>query len=200
MSVFSEGAALVFKKPFTQKIGKLEIDIVSQTGITEKVNLTSNPIEGGFNTDNARDEPTEIIITGLISSFSLKNSKIKQISSLAEGKIPNRLKDAHDELYSLKEKKEPITLIMKYKSYKDMFITRLDMTNSAGDGESFRFTITFQKVNIVKSELVLIKKDSAKKRNNYGRQSSGNKQPNVPPKVKPQTQTIGLGEFLKRLF
>jgi hypothetical protein len=199
MSFFTDAAAIIFKEPFTQKVGKLEIDIVSQTGITESTTLTNNPIEGGFNTDNATDEPTKITITGIISSFSLKNSKLKQISSLAKGKIPNRLKDAHDELYRLKKEKEPVTLVMKYKSYPNMFMSLLDMPKEAGDGETFRFTVTFQEINIVESQLVSIdnsriKKDSAKKQSSFGRQVGGTKTP-APP-LKP----ITLGQFIKSLF
>ena len=199
MSVFTDAAAIIFKEPFTQKVGKLEIDIVLQRGITERTTISNNPIEGGFNTDNVVDEPTEITLTCIISSFSLKNSKLKQISSLAKGKIPNRLKDAHDELYRLNAEKEPVTLVMKYKSYPDMFMSLLDMPSEAGDGETFRFTVTFQKINIVESQLVSIdnsriKKDSAKKQSSFGRQVGGTKTP--APALKP----ITLGQFIKSLF
>lgn len=199
MSVFTDAAAIIFKEPFTQKIGKLEIDIVLQRGITERTTISNNPIEGGFNTDNVVDEPTEITLTCIISSFSLKNSKLKQISSLAKGKIPNRLKDAHDELYRLNAEKEPVTLVMKYKSYPDMFMSLLDMPSEAGDGETFRFTVTFKKINIVESQLVSIdnsriKKDSAKKQSSFGRQVGGTKTP--APALKP----ITLGQFIKSLF
>ena len=201
MSFFTDAAAIIFKKPFTQKVGKLEIDIINQRGISEKTTLSNNPIEGGFNTDNAKDDPTEITLTCTISAFSLKNSVIKQISTLAKGKIPNRLKEAHDELYRLKIDKEPITLVMKYKSYPNMFMTMLDMPSEAGDGETFRFTVRFQQINIVKSQLVsinnsIIKKDSAKKQSSFGRQVGGNKTP--APAVKPSS--ITLGQFIKSLF
>jgi hypothetical protein len=86
MSFFTNAAAIIFKQPFTQKIGKLEVDIVSSRNISEKVSLTSNPIEGGFNTDNAKDEPTEIVIVGIISKFSLKNSKTMNCIEFLEQK------------------------------------------------------------------------------------------------------------------
>lgn len=198
MSFFTNAAAIIFKQPFTQKIGKLEVDIVSSRNISEKVSLTSNPIEGGFNTDNAKDEPTEIIITGIISKFSLKNSKIKQITTLASGNIPNRLKEAHDELYRIFKNKEPIALVMKFKSYSSMVMTNLGMPNDANDGETFRFTATFKEARIVESQLVSInnlriKTDSAKKESSFGRQVGESK--DFTPSSK-----ISLGQFIKSLF
>lgn len=198
MSFFTNAAAIIFKQPFTQKIGKLEVDIVSSRNISEKVSLTSNPIEGGFNTDNAKDEPTEIVIVGIISKFSLKNSKIKQITTLASGNIPNRLKEAHDELYRIFRAKEPIKLVMKFSEYPNMVMTNLDMPNDANDGETFRFTATFREVRIVFSQSVAIdnskiKTDSAKKESSFGRQAGENKDFTPPSK-------ISLGQFIKSLF
>jgi hypothetical protein len=198
MSFFTNAAAIIFKQPFSQKIGKLEVDIVSSRNISEKVSLTNNPIEGGFNTDNAKDEPTEISITGRISKFSLKNSKISQLTTLAKGNIPNRLKEAHDELYRIKNEKEPITLVMKFKSYSSMVMTNLYMPNDATDGESFRFTAIFKEARIVESQLVSldnsrIKTDSAKKESSFGRQVGENKDFSPPSK-------ITLGQFVRSLF
>ena len=195
MSFFTNASAIIFKKRFTQQIGKLEIDIVSSRNITEKVALTSNPIEGGFNTDHARDEPTQIIITGVISTFSLNNSKITQLTTLGTGEIPNRLKEAHDELRNIKDAKEPINLIMKYRTYSSMVMIGLDMPNDATDGESFRFTATFQEARIVTSLLMStdnskISLDSAKKKSSYGRQ----------PTEKREFKMLSLTELWKRKF
>jgi len=198
MSFFTNAAAIIFKEPFSQKIGKLEVDITSSRSISEKVSLTNNPIEGGFNTDNAKDEPTEITISGIISKFSLKNSKISQLTTLAKGNIPNRLKEAHDELYRIFMAKEPIRLLMKFKYYDSMVMTNLDMPNDATDGESFRFTAIFKEARIVESQLVSldnsrIKTDSAKKASSFGRQVG--EQKSFTPKPK-----ITLVQFVRSLF
>lgn len=192
MSSFTDSATIIFKQPFSQKIGALEIDIVSSRNISEKVSLTNNPIEGGFITDNAKDEPSEIIISGIISKFSLKSSLT------TSGLILNRLKSAHDELYRIKNEKEPITLVMKFKTYPNMVMTNLDMMSDQNEGESFRFTATFKEIRIVESQLVdignlRIKTDSAKKQSSAGRQVGGQKNFDPPPK-------ITLLEFLKSLF
>lgn len=198
MSFITDAAAIIFKEPFGQKIGKLEIDIVSTRNISERVSLTNNLVEGGFNTDDAKDEPTEISMTGIISKFSLKNSKISQLTTLAKGSIPNRLKDAHDELYRIKNEKEPITLVMKFKSYPNMVMTNLDILGDVSDGESLRFTTIFKEVRIVSSQLVSldnskIKTDTAKKESSFGRQV-GEKKSFTPP------AKITLGQFVKSLF
>jgi hypothetical protein len=198
MSFFSEAASIIFKQPFTQKLGKLEVDIVSSRNITEKVSISNNPIEGGFNTDNAKDEPTEISVSGIISKFSLKNSKITQVTTLLSGSIPNRLKDAHDELYRIKNEKEPITLVMKYKSYSNMLLSSLNFPDEANSGETLRFTAVFKEIRIVESQLVSldnsrIKTDSAKKKSSFGRQTGTEKA--FEPK-----STISLGQFVKSLF
>lgn len=202
MSFFSDAAAIIFKTPFKQKVGKLEIDILDSRGISEKSTLSSNPIEdGSFITDNIRKEPTEISISARISSFSLNNSVIKQVSSLIKGKIPNRLKDAHDELYRLYDAQEPITLVTKFKSYENMVMTSLDFGSDAGDGEVLRFSVSFKEVQIAESQLVSvanskIKNETAKKQSNFGRQVGGAATP--APAV--STGNITFGQFVKNLF
>lgn len=201
MSFFTDAAAIIFKQPFVQKVGKIEIDILEAIGIDEKTTLTNNPIEGGFNTDNAKDEPTEIRLSARISAYSLKNSVISQISSLARGKIPNRLKDAHDELYRIRTEQEPITLVTKYRSYDNMFMTSLSFSRDAGDGEELKFSVVFSEVRIAESQLVSIensriKTDNAKKQSSFGRQVAGDKTP--APALKPSN--ITLGQFVKSLF
>lgn len=202
MSFIESAVNLIFANPVTQKIGNISIDIVSQRSISEKTNVTNNPTEKGFVTDNARDEPTEISITGIISSYSLNKSTLSSISSLAAGKIPNRLIEVHNELYRIKNDKEPIILKMKYKIYENMFLTSLDMPADAGDGDSFRFTANFKEIKIATSQLISvdntkIKKDSAKKQSNFGRQSTTTKTAAVPDAVKPD---LTLTQFVKELF
>ena len=198
MSFFSETAAIIFKQPFTQKLGKLEVDIVSSRNISEKVSITNNPIEGGFNTDNARDEPTEISFSGIISKFSLKNSKVTQVTTLLTGNIPNRLKDAYDELYRIRNEKEPITLVMKYSTFPNMLLKSLNFPEESNNGETLRFTVVFKEIIIVESQLTIldnsrIKTDSAKKASSFGRQTGTEK--DFVPK-----SSITLGQFFKSLF
>lgn len=201
MSFFTDAAAIIFKQPFTQKIGKLTLDIVNQRGISEKSTVTKNPIEGGFNSDNIKREPTVISFTATISSFSLKNSVVSQLTSLAKGKIPNRLKEAHDELYRLYDDQEPITLVMKFKTYDNMIMSSLDIPSETGDGEVLRFAVTFEEINIAESQLISIdnskiKNDNAKKQSNFGRQTGGTK--DAAPAVAPSN--ITFGKFVKSLF
>lgn len=201
MSFFTQAAAIIFKTSFSQKIGKLEIDILDSVGIDEKTSITDNPIEGGFNTDNAQDDPTEISFNGRMSAFSIKNSFISKISSIAFGKSSNRLKDAHDELYRIRDDKEPITLVTKYKSYDNMLMSSLSFPRDAGNGEELRFNVTFKEIRIAESQLISvdnskISKDSAKKLSNFGRQVGGDKV--AAPALKPSN--ITLGQFVKSLF
>lgn len=202
MSYFTEQASIIFKSQFSQKIRKLDIDILDAIGIDEKTTLTNNPIEGGkFNTDNARDEPTEITINGRISAFSIRNFSITRLSSLAVGKGLNRLKDAHDELYAIKAAKEPISLVTKYRTYDNMFLSGLNMPRDAGDGEEFRFTVTFSEVRFAESQLVSvanssIKNDNAKKQSSFGRQVGATK--TASPAIKPSQ--ITFVQFIKTLF
>lgn len=199
MSFFSEAAALIFKDPFKQLIGKLEIDILDSRQISEKTILTSNPVESGsYITDHAIDEPTDISFNARISKFSLNNSKLDQLSTLASGKIPNRLKDAHDELYRIKKEKQPITLITKFKTYNDMFLTELNFNSDAGDGEVLKFSVRFQHLRIVESQLVSvpnsrIKIETAKKQSAYGRQTA-------KPLVAQPEENITFGQFIGTLF
>jgi hypothetical protein len=202
MSFFTEAAAIIFKTPFRQKIGKIEIDILDNRAISERSTLASNPIEdGSLITDNIRRENTEISFNARMSSFSLNNSLISQISSLASGKIPNRLKEAHDELYRLYNSQNPIILVSKYKSYKNMIMTALDFASDPGDGEVLRFAVSFKEIQIAESQLVTvanskIKVDNAKKQSNFGRQVAGTTTP--APLENPGN--ITFGQFVTSLF
>jgi hypothetical protein len=202
MSLISEAAAIIFKSPFKQEIGKLEIDILDNRDIVEKTIITSNPVESGtYINDHAIDEPTEISFNARISKFSLNNSKLAQLSSLAKGKIPNRLKDAHDELYRIKEEKEPILLITKFRAYENMFLTYLNFPSDAGDGEVLKFAVRFQQLNIVESQLVSIpnsriKIETAQKQSSYGKQTA---KP-LTPSPALNSGNITFGQFLNTLF
>lgn len=199
--MIGELATLIFKSPFKQQIGKLEIDILDNRSVTEKRQITSNPVESGARTtDHIIDEPTQISFSARISKFSLNNSKLSQLTSLAKGKIPNRLKDAYDELYRIKDEKEPITIITKYRSYENMMISDLNFSDDSGDGEILKFSISFQQIKIVESQLVSIPNsrisiETAKKQNAYGRQTS--KKLIAPPKPE---ENITFGQFVKSLF
>ena len=195
MSSFTDEAAVLFKEPFTQKIGALIVDIITLRNITEKMSVTSNPIEGAFTTNNARFLPVEIEINGIMSKYSLRNSLIRR--ALSGGRKPNTLKDAHDELYRIFVSKEPIELVTKYKSYKNMIMSQLNIATNIGDGDTLRFNTTFTEARIVSSQLVTIdnsqiKTDTAKKQTAVGRQAGATK--DFSPT---ETGTIGLGTFLK---
>lgn len=200
--MFGSLVSLIFKIPFKQKIGKLDIDILDSRRIVERSIITSSPIESGsYINDHIIDEPTEISITGRISKFSLNNSKLSQLSSLVKGKIPNRLKDAHDELYRLKEEKEPFILITKFKAYEDMIISSLEFLSDPNDGDVLKFSVVFTKLNIIESQIVSIPNsrilsESAKNLSSFGRQIA---KP-ITPSPAVSSKNISFGQFIKSLF
>ena len=198
MSIITNAAAILFKRTFSQKIGRLEIDIVEDRTITEKVTITRNPVGNSFITDNARDEPTEISIVGEISAFSLKSSLINNLFKLSLGDTYNRLKEAHDELYRIKNEKKPISIVSKYKTYENMILLSLSFFSKPGDGETLRFSCVFQEVRIAESQLVnipnsKIKVDTAKNQTSFGREVAEVKDFEPQPK-------LTLIEFFKSLF
>ena len=207
ISEITNKAKIIFGR-FEQKIDVIELDLVSSRSISEKTEITQNPVEGGFINDHIRDEPTEIVITAIISKFSIRLRNLGQANlgvittaqSFLSGGSPtrqqNRLQVVHDQLYALKDKKEPITLKMPRKDYFNMFLTSLDFPNDPNDGESLRFTASFKEVRFATSQTVAvdnskIKTDSAKKKVNLGRQTAKPITPEIPTKP-----NISLFQFL----
>lgn len=185
MTILTNSASLIFKQGnFQQKIGKLDIDVVTGKKVSKKVALTNNIIEGSFVTSNARKLPTEIRIDGLISEYSIKRSLLARLTSSND--ISNILKDAHDELNRIIDAEEPITIVMNYKAYKNMIMTDFDMPSDPGDGVIFKFSAQFKEARIVSSQLVnvdnsVISKDSAKKKTSLGRKVGTEKVVAPPP-------------------
>lgn len=206
MSFVSDVASLIFKQKFSQKVGRLDIDIVSSRAVSETLTITNNPVENGFVSDHVKKEPTEINMSGIISKYSLRNSIITSVTSLITNSLPNRLKDAHDELYRLFYEQEPITLVLKYKSYSNMVLTNLDMPEDPLDGETFRFNLNFKEVRIVQSQLVSlenskIKDDTAKQKTSYARQTtSPTSTPTADTTPTTDQSTITLTQFIKSVF
>ncbi|MEE8299293.1 MAG: hypothetical protein V3R67_07935, partial [Thermodesulfobacteriota bacterium] len=72
------------------------------------------------------------------------------------GKTGNRVRDAHNALLELMEKKIPVTLITGLQAHTHMRLTSYTPIETARDGLSLRFTMSFQEVLIAISEQVVI--------------------------------------------
>lgn len=207
ISEITDKAKIIFGR-FEQKIGVIELDLVSQRSISEKTEITQNPIEGGIINDHARIMPTEISISAVISKFSIRISNYAQANlgvlataqDIFTGKNPqrqqNRLQVVHDQLYKLRDTKEPITLKMPRKDYNNMFLASLDFSEDSNTGESLRFTASFKEVKFATSQLALvdnskIKNENGKKKINLGRQAANPTTSSIPTKPK-----ISLWNFL----
>lgn len=211
ISEITNKAKIIFGR-FEQKIDVIELDLVSSRSISEKTEITQNPVEGGFINDHIRDQPTEIVITAIISKFSIRLRNFAQanlgaittaqsfLTAPTPDKQPqrqqNRLQVVHDQLYALKDKKEPIILKMPRKDYENMFLASLDFSDDPNTGESLRFTASFKEVKFATSQTTTIdnskiKTQSAKKKENIGRQTANPATPAIP------TKPIGLWDFIK---
>ena len=208
MNFISDAAKIIFKFPFQQQveaeaIGFIDLDLVDSRNVSERTEISTNPIEQGFINDNAIHSPTEITLTGRMSEFSLKSSilsanGVANATSLLSGKGSiNRLQQAHDLLYQIRDRKQPITLKFPRKEYTNMFLVGLDLPNEVNDGKVLRFNLLFRQINIVSSQLVQIenpkiKTQNAKKKSDFGRQTTSSKTASIP--TKPQ---ISLWSFIK---
>lgn len=199
---YSDIASFIFKKQFSQTLGELPIDLVVSRNISEKVNITDNPVEAGkFITDHAYDQPVEIDLNCVISDYSIKNNLFSN-SILAFGRQPNKIINAKNQLKRLKDAKTPITVATKNHIYTNMLISYINFRESAQTGESLTFDIGFREIQIASSQFVAIdnskiRTDNAKAKSSFGVQTN-NQDDAVAPPVAPSK--ITLTQFVKNIF
>ena len=201
LNFVSDAAKILFKSPFKQKIGKIEILLISSRETTKSASLTKNPIEdGSLVSDHIVRENDQVVLTGKISEFSVQNSILSSALRLENPFKFNsaKLDDVYKELVRIFEAREPIDLILPREKFKNMVLTNLRFPESPGSAKVLIFDATFEKANIVFSETRLLTNSKvslprARQKTSFGNQVSA-------PATPAPKSTITLTEFFKGIF
>jgi hypothetical protein len=137
-----------------EKVTRIEgewIDVTLDANMNEvstvSASVTSYPVEDGSDiSDNAVDEPDEIQIDGLITNTPADLEDALLASD-------TRAEDAYDDLITLKEKKETVTISTTARAFEDMFITQVSRTRNASVGDAVQFSLTARKIRKVQSSV-----------------------------------------------
>lgn len=161
--------ATFFNKIKPAQIGQLKIDakLSEMADLTSKV--TSNPVETGKTIqNNIVTDPAKITFVGYIS-----NAPIQILGGLLNKDVNNksRAQSAHDYLYNLWAGQSLITVVTKYKVYKNMAITNLTPMQNRQTGDGLDFTIQLSQINFVSSKTVKIPGNNVSPKNSKDKQA-----------------------------
>jgi hypothetical protein len=138
--------------------GEAIIDIDATISMTSNMTATasSSPIEdGSLVTDN-------VVLNNRM--LNINDAIIQKVSlttlSIGSNPFANRAKDGYDLIKEYWENKIPFTVITKLDRFSPVVITSFVPRNSAEVGDSLRFSITLEELQIVESlEIILPAKD-----------------------------------------
>lgn len=144
--------------PKRTKIGDVTLDATISVRFSERVALTQYPVEEGANTtDHAREEPEDLTIEGVLSSFPLSKEERDQRGELERGGGNGYAEDQYETLRGYKAKRETLTVVTAPRTLENMVLTGLDRVVDSKLGGAVKFTATFKEIRFVKTENVRLK-------------------------------------------
>lgn len=167
------------------KIGNLVLDATMREnhGMTSKV--TEFPVEDGAAiSDNIVNNPREVTVEGLISNSPTqilggrldKQARGTVVNGKLFGKNINRAELAFQELERMHDAKELVTLVGRFKTYKNMAMTEAPVNRTPQDGDVIQFSVSFREVRKVSLQTasfkaLFTKKETAQPVKNKGQQT-----------------------------
>jgi hypothetical protein len=154
-------------------VGILNLDATISHNITANAQVTEHPVEDGSTiTDNFRDDPIDITVTGLVT-----NHPTRVGLGLPAARDDSRSQTAQDTLYEIRNNRELITLVDELKTYRNMAMTGLDMPRDRTTRNALRFTARFKQVELVGAQVAQLEdtdqvKDVATPTSDLGKQTA----------------------------
>lgn len=142
---------LIFKEQ--NLIDTIELDVTLSEGATATATVTKNPVEKGADvTDHIRIEPMKFFTTGVISDTPLIFG-----GNFVKGW--NRLSlENWDKLLKLQASKKLFTLQQNLKSYSNVAIVSLDVTQDSNTSNALIFTCNMEEIIQVGTEILAVNK------------------------------------------
>lgn len=158
-------AQILFSLGMPKSIGFIPIDAFPEEDHHSLVTVTTMPVEDGSTiSDNAVEEPDELMITGICGPASILNpiSSITNIgAAIGAGVSPfqavtSRTLDVDQALYQLKHTRQPVTVVTGLRVYQNMMIMDYRVRRDKDTGGALVFIIQFREIIIVESQTTTV--------------------------------------------
>lgn len=138
---------LFFKANRNYKVGAITLDLLLSEEHMFSSEITQYNIEDGSAiTDHIRRNLFQGALSGRVSNFSLTQ----------EGITTNRAQDAYDALKQIWLDEQLVDIVTIYGVFNNVGISSISTPRFSGTGEAINFDITFQEVNIVKLQEIVV--------------------------------------------
>jgi len=143
-------------------IGGIVFDAVLKTDHTSKLSATSHPIENGANiTDHAFIEPAEILI-----EIGMTDCNGVGVSN-----------DMFKSLETLQASRQPITVVTRYKTYRNMLIMSISTPDDFTTMNALRSMIMLREIPVVGTATVEVSERASGQESKTGTTNNGTVQP-----------------------
>lgn len=160
------------------QIAELMLDASLEETSSMKSKVTKYPVENGaVVTDHIVNEPIEFTIKGFVSNHPIIPSDTVSLNTVH---VLKRATAAYFDLLSIREKRQPVTIVTGLNVYRNMAMESLEIPRSAQTGDSLEFTASFTQITIVSSSTIPAEyiKDTVK--HTASKVDGGNKTPKDP--------------------
>ena len=139
-------------------VGAVELDLILDESHSKNAQVTENPLqEGRAVSDGIYLELREGSLTGLVSNHSIKHS-VPPDRQTAEGlldkaenyQLENRAKQAWEDLKSLMDSKQLVTIVTSLEVYDNVAITSIETERDGDSGDALEIKVGFKQVQKVK--------------------------------------------------
>ena len=138
-------------------VGAVELDLILDESHSKNAQVTENPLqEGRAVSDGIYLELREGSLTGLVSNHSIKHS-VPPDRQTAEGlldkaenyQLENRAKQAWEDLKSLMDSKQLVTIVTSLEVYDNVAITSIETERNGDTGDALEIKVGFKQVQKV---------------------------------------------------
>ena len=138
-------------------VGAVELDLILDESHSKNAQVTENPLqEGRAVSDGIYLELREGSLTGLVSNHSIKHS-VPPDRQTAEGlldkaenyQLENRAKQAWEDLKSLMDSKQLVTIVTSLEVYDNVAITSIETERDGDSGDALEIKVGFKQVQKV---------------------------------------------------
>lgn len=164
--------------------GALYFDAVFKTDHTSKITLTEHPVEKGANiADHAYLDPSEVSLEVGMSDTAL------QAAPSSNG---SRSVAAYKALRELQEKRQPVTVVTRLKTYRNMMLESITAPDDYTTMFALKATVFLREIITVSTETVQIAPRPGADTQKLGSTNAGTKQPDsgASPSSAPARQSI----------
>ena len=138
-------------------VGAVELDLILDESHSKNAQVTENPLQDGRAvSDGIYLELREGSLTGLVSNHSIKHS-VPPDRQTAEGlldkaenyQLENRAKQAWEDLKSLMDSKQLVTIVTSLEVYDNVAITSIETERDGDTGDALEIKVGFKQVQKV---------------------------------------------------